>query len=133
MSKIDCSKVYVKTSNFSTEDNVFDGAFAAADIEKEELIEKGLVRRLNEGFNGMENPHVFTWSDQIPNKIWAVTSGCATFYNCSLTPNTCMKRYFDEDRFEIYSTREIKKGEELTHKYKSIRWRSVFKDLSKNL
>ena len=49
----------------------------------------------------MNNPYVFTWSEDIPNKIWAFSSGCATFYNTSLIPNTIMIRYFDEDRFEI--------------------------------
>jgi hypothetical protein len=32
--KIDCSKVYVKRSSFATEDNEFDGAFAAVAIKK---------------------------------------------------------------------------------------------------
>ena len=32
MTKVDCSKVYVNTSHFSTPDNKFDGAFANVDI-----------------------------------------------------------------------------------------------------
>ncbi len=34
--KIDCSKVYVKTSSFATKDNQFDGAFAAVPIKEGE-------------------------------------------------------------------------------------------------
>ena len=40
--------------------------------------------------------------------------------------NTCMVRYFEEDSFEIYATKNIAKGEELTHTYKSLEWRDVF-------
>jgi hypothetical protein len=36
--KIDCSKVYVKTSSFATPDNMFDGAFAAVDFKKGECV-----------------------------------------------------------------------------------------------
>jgi hypothetical protein len=32
--KIDCSKVYVKRSSFATNENEFDGAFAAVPIKK---------------------------------------------------------------------------------------------------
>lgn len=35
--KIDCSKVYVKTSSFATKDNQFDGAFAAVPIKEGEF------------------------------------------------------------------------------------------------
>ena len=36
-------------------------------------------------------------------------SGCAPFYNTCKegTANTRMVRFFDEDRFEIYATRDI--------------------------
>ena len=40
-----------------------------------------------------------------------------------------MIRHFDKDRFEIFALTDIKKGEELVHKYKSLEWRDVFKDL----
>ena len=139
MSKIDCSKVVVKTSLLSTDDNIFDGAFANQDIKKGELVEIGIMRRLsdnnNKQFNGMENPYVFTWSDDIPNYTWAFGSGCSSFYNSGLQSqtNTIMVRYFDEDRFEIYATKDIKKGDELTHTYKSLEWRDVFKPLFKKL
>lgn len=126
-SKIDCSKVYVAVSGFATPDNQFDGAFAAVDIAKGELVEKGLMRRLP-GLDGMKNPFVFTWSDDRPNNTWAAGSGCAPFYNSGLESqtNTRMTRYFDEDRFEIHAVRDIVAGEELTHTYKSLQWRDVF-------
>ena len=131
MSKVDCSKVYVKTSSFSTKSNEFDGAFANTDIKNGELVETGIIRVL-ENFDGMKNPHVFTWSDEIPNKTWAFTSGCATYYNTAKrgNANTIMKRFFKENRFEIYAVRDIKKDEELTHTYKSLEWREVFSELN---
>lgn len=132
---IDCSKVYVAESTFSTKDNKFYGAFANTNINKGELVEKGLMKRLsdenNKCFDGMNNPYVFTWSDNVPNNTWAVGSGCATFYNTGLKEqtNTNMVRFFDEDRFEIYATKDIKKSDELTHTYKSLEWRPAFTPL----
>ena len=133
---IDCSKVYVTTSSLSTKDNIFNGAYARKDIMKDEIVEKGLMSRLNsDNFDGMNNPHVFTWSDSIPNRTWAFASGCATFYNTNLPENANVKmvRYFEEDRFEIVALRDIKKDEELTHTYKSLKWRTVFVPLYEKL
>ena len=139
MSKVDCSKVYVNTSSFSTKDNIFNGAFAKVDIKKGELVEKGLMHRLsdnnNKAFDGMKNPYVFTWSNDKPNYTWAFPSGCAAFYNTGLKTqtNTEMIRFYDENRFEIYATKDIKIGDELTHTYKSLEWRDVFNDLHTKL
>lgn len=139
MSDVDCSKVFVGTSTFSTSDNKFNGAFAKTCIKNGELVEKGLARRLsdneNKEFDGMNNSFVFTWSNDLPNHTWAFMSGCATFYNSGLEgqTNTRMERFFDEDRFEIYATRDIDAGEELTHTYKSLQWRTVFIPLYNDL
>ena len=139
MSKIDCTKVIVKESPFSTSKNKFDGAFAKVDIEADDFVEYGIMRRLsddrNKVFDGMNNPYVFTWSDDKPNYTWAFSSGCAAFYNTGIEgqTNTKMVRYFDEDRFEIYATKDIKAGEELTHTYKSLLWRTAFTELSAEL
>ena len=133
---VDCSKVYVANSLFSTDDNQFYGAFASVNIKKDELIEFGIARRIgDESFNGMRSPHVFTWSDDNPNTTWAICSGCATFYNTGFEKdtNTRMVRYYNEDRFEIYAKRDINKDEELTHTYKSLQWRDVFKPLFNTL
>ena len=103
--KVWCEQVYVKTSSFSSPGNLFDGAFANNPIKSGELVEKGLMRRLsdnkNRGFDGMENPFIFTWSDDIPNYTWAFGSGCVTFYNTVKdgAANTRVVRHFDEDRF----------------------------------
>ena len=71
-SKIDCSRVYVKKSEFSTEETGdFDGAFAAVAIKKGELVEKGVVRRLPDGFDGNTCTYIFTWSTERPNKVSA--------------------------------------------------------------
>ena len=42
-------------------------------------------------------------------------------------------RFFNEDRFEIYAARDIKEGEELTHTYRSLRWRKCFKPVAQAL
>ena len=92
------------------------------------------MRRLsdneNKVFDGSNTPYVFTWSEDIPNHTWAFPSGCAAFYNSGLDAdtNTHMVRYFSEDTFEIYAKRDISAGEELTHTYKSLRWRIAFHD-----
>lgn len=133
---VDCSKVYVKTSTFSTPINKFLGVFAKQDFKKGDLIEKGVVRLLsnndNKCFDGMNNQYVFTWSDELPNYTWAIGSGCSTFYNCNSKndSNTNMIRYYREKTFEIYASKNIKKDEELTHVYKSLSWRSSFKNLN---
>lgn len=90
------------------------------------------MRRLPDGFDGNTCPYIFTWSDEIPNKTWAMGSGCAPYYNTAAADdsNTRMVRYFDEDRFEIFALRDIEKGEELTHTYKSLKWRTCFQDLN---
>ena len=135
INKVDCSSVYVSDSLFSTPENLFDGAFSSKDIQKGSMVEYGVMRRLGKTFTGMNNPYVFTWSDDIPNNTWAFASGCATFYNSDTEEksNTRMLRYFDEDRFEIYATKDIKKGDELTHTYKSLEWRTVFIPLCSQL
>ena len=40
-----------------------------------------------------------------------------------------MIRHFDEDRFEIFASRDIKEGEELFHTYISLEWRECFGEL----
>jgi len=133
-SKIDCSRVYVKKSEFSTEETGdFDGAFAAVAIKKGELVEKGVVRRLPDGFDGNTCTYIFTWSTERPNKTWAMASGCAPYYNtCKKgTANTRMERFYDEDNFLIYAERDIEKDEELLHTYVSLEWRTCFADINK--
>jgi hypothetical protein len=132
--KVDCSKVYIKKSSFSNEKTgEFDGAFAAVPIKKGELVEKGLMRRLPDGFDGNTCPFIFTWSEERPNKTWGMGSGCSAYYNTAKegTANTRMVRYYDEDRFEIFAERDIEKDEELLHTYVSLTWRACFADLNK--
>lgn len=122
-SEVDCSNVYVT----SIKDKGL-GVFARKKILKNELIEKGVMRRIE--FDGNKSPYLFTWSND--KKVWAFGSGCVTFYNTSRTPNTIMTRYLDDDRFEIHALHDIDKDIELTHKYKSLEWRECFDDLRKN-
>ena len=120
MNLIQCDKVIVKET-----DNKGLGAFTNVKILKDELVEKGVIRRIN--YDGNKNPYLFTWS--INKDIWGFASGCATFYNTSLDPNCKVIRHYDTDRFEIYALRDIEKNEELTHQYKSLEWRECFKGL----
>jgi len=123
-SLVDCSKVYVKNDAYGGA-----GAFAAVAMKKGDLVERGIVRRLP--VDGNKSPYVFTWSED--QTIWASGSGCSVFYNSSIdgTENTEMKRFFEEDRFEIYAMCDIEKDQELTHLYKSMEWRECFADLKK--
>lgn len=134
-SKIYCSNVRIARSSLCTQNSGdFDGAFAGKNFKKGELIEKGIMRRLPDDFDGNKCPYVFTWSDKIPNKIWAMGSGCSPFYNTSkYNANTEMVRFFDEDRFEIYAKNDILEGEELLHTYISLEWRTCFKDINQIL
>lgn len=88
-------------------------AFARVAIKKGDVVEVGIVRRLPRDFDGMKDQFVFTWSDEVPNKTWAMASGCATFYNTAPAgeANTHMERIFDEDRFVIRATKDIEAGE----------------------
>ena len=121
MSVVMCSNVYVKFIN-SVKGY---GAFAAKDLSKGGLIEKGLMRIVET--DGNKNPYVFTWSDD--RSVWAYPSGCATFYNTSREPNCKMNRHFKSLSFEMVASKDIKKDEELTHLYKSLEWRPVFQNL----
>ena len=132
-SKVFCENVFIAKSSFSNAvSGEFDGAFAKKDFAEGELVERGIMRRLPDGFDGNKCPYIFTWSTERTNRIWAMGSGCSPFYNTNKedVANTRMVRYFDEDRFEIFATRDIKAGEELTHTYISLRWRECFSELS---
>ena len=124
MSLINCSKVIVKNTN-----TMGLGAIANQNIKRDDLIEKGVVRRIDT--DGHKSPYLFTWSED--RTVWAFGSGCSTFYNTSLDPNTRFERNYMADTFEIYAIRDIKVGEELTHKYKSLEWRECFQELNETL
>ncbi len=96
------------------------------------MVEKGIVRRLPDGFDGMSCPYIFTWSTARPNKTWAMASGCAPYYNtCKQEDaNTRMVRDFENDTFEFFATRDIPAGEELLHTYISLKWRTCFSELN---
>ena len=121
---MDCSKVVVVQGDYGA------SARAATDIAEGDMVEYGIVRRLG-GLDGMQNEFVFTWSDEIPNSTWAAAGGAATFYDTAPEgmSNSHMSRFFDENRFEIHATKDIKKGEPLTHTYKSLKWRGCWDDL----
>ena len=119
-----CNNVYI---NKSTVCDGF-GAFAGCDFLQGDTIEYGLAKVLT-NCNGHENPVLFTWSDDIPNKTWASTSGCASYYNTSSQPNCKIIRDFTNNTFTIIATRDIQAEEELFHTYKSLQWRECFSDI----
>ena len=117
---IDCHKAYVEAAPHGL------GVFADVDLEEGEVVEVGVMYRLNNG-DGNENPHLFTWSDD--RKTWAGGSGCLPFYNHSDEPNIKKIGDLPNDNMEIIALRNINKGEELLSKYFSSEWRSCFKNL----
>jgi len=134
MSKVDCSKVYIKKSTLCKEGENFDGAFATSFFDVGDIIEIGIVRLLPSDFDGNLSPYVFTWSDDIPNKTWAMASGCATFYNTGTeTANVKMIRDFENNSFQLIASKQIKKDEELFHQYKSLKWRKCFLNIREKL
>jgi hypothetical protein len=52
-------------------------------LRKGDLIEKGVMRRLPDGFDGNTCPYIFTWSDERPNKVRQI--------------HICIPRHFYED------------------------------------
>ena len=48
------------------------------------MVECGIVRLLPEPFNCHQSSYVFTWSNDIQNKKWAMLYGCETFYNTGI-------------------------------------------------
>jgi len=116
---VSCNKVSVRESNY---ENAGLGAFANTFIKKGEIIEYGLVRIVE--CDGHNNPYLFTWSED--RTVWAYASGCATFYNSITDSNTIMTRNFKNLTYEITAKRDIQKDEELTHTYRSIKWRKCF-------
>mmetsp|Transcript_41161 Transcript_41161/g.63424 ORF Transcript_41161/g.63424 Transcript_41161/m.63424 type:complete len:111 (-) Transcript_41161:182-514(-) len=107
-SKVWCPDVYVDKSSVCPEGMEFDGAYAGKDFKKGELIERGIMRILPEGFDGNKYGYCFTWSEKKPNTTWAMGSGCATFYNTSKDPNVKMTRDFENKTFEFYAHKDIK-------------------------
>merc|ERR1712037_433361 len=136
MSRVLCNDVEVRESTLCQGMDIsFDGAFARRAFTRGEEVERGVVRRLPENFEGDEWQLCFTWSDEVPNRVWAVASGCAPFYNTALPEesNTKMHRDFKKDAFIITATRDIEAGEELFHTYKSLSFRRCFSDLNEML
>jgi hypothetical protein len=126
MSLVDCSKVFVSTSQYP---GAGLGAFAKREFELGEIVETGVARVID--CDGNHDPYLFTWSDD--RTKWAFCSGCAPFYNTCIESNTRMERDFDNNTFVIYAKRTIKKDEELTHTYRSLAWRPCFSDLNNEL
>ena len=116
---VDSSKVYVDTV-----EGLGFGVFARQDIEEDEIVEVGIMYRL-EGIDGNKDHHVFTWSDD--RTVWAAGSGCIPFYNhTSYSPNIKKVGDLENDRMMIIALRDIRAGEELRNTYYSAKWREIF-------
>ena len=124
MSLVESSNVYVKDT-----ENKGLGVFSRVDFKAGDVIEKGIARRIDT--DGNNNSYLFTWSED--RSQWAFLSGCATFYNTSLTPNVIVQRDFINDTFTIKAINDIPKNTELTHTYKSLQWRKCFQELNQSL
>tara|TARA_B110000977_G_C11067677_1_gene488391 strand:- start:1341 stop:1712 length:372 start_codon:yes stop_codon:yes gene_type:complete len=117
---VECSNVNVKKGKYGY------GVYAAVDIKKGELIEKGIMMIMN-NTDGNENPHLFTWSDD--KTVWASGSGCLPFYNHSNEPNIKKIGDLKKNLLNVIALKDIKKGDELLGTYYSRKWRKCFKDL----
>tara|TARA_B110000046_G_C13017365_1_gene409471 strand:+ start:145 stop:522 length:378 start_codon:yes stop_codon:yes gene_type:complete len=124
---IDCANVYI--SNSTVCEGI--GCFAKIEFQKDDIIEIGIATIMT-NCDGNENPHLFTWSNDMPNNTWAITSGCAPYYNCTKDPNIRMIRDFKKNTFSFIALQNINKDDELFHTYKSINWRKCFSNI-KNL
>ena len=93
-------------------------------------MEYGIARVVP--FDGNKNTHLFTWSDEIPNTTWAILSGVAMFINTNKEElcNCELFRNFSLNTFKVHATRDIQKGEELFHLYKSLSFRRCFQELN---
>ena len=58
-------------------------------------------------------------------------SGFAHFYNTldNENSNCVFNRDFEKNTFNIIAKCDIPKGQELTHTYKSLKWRKCFKNM----
>jgi SET domain-containing protein len=121
MGFVNCSKVYIGNCKYGY------GVFAKDNYKKGEILETGIMMRLN-NVDGNENPHLFTWSDD--RKTWAAGSGCLPFYNHA-TDEANIKKIGDlkNDIMTVIALKDIKKDEELVSKYYSASWRKCFKNI----
>jgi|UniRef100_A0A6C0EH06 hypothetical protein len=105
------------------------GVFATDNIKSGEVIEWGLQRKID-NLDGDKCPYVFTWNScgkKLADKNkWTTGSGNAIFYNSDINPNTRMYRFYDDYFYMIVASKDIQKGEELTHYYVSSNWRECF-------
>jgi endonuclease YncB( thermonuclease family) len=130
MSAIKCDELVLLKSAMCDDGGY--GVFSNKGYDATEVIETGVANVLT-GVDGNANPHLFTWSDALPNTTWAALSGFAFYYNTSLAPNCVMERDFVRNIFRFRALTRIAKGTELTHRYKSLSWRTCFAKLHQTL
>jgi len=121
----DILKVYVGNSKHGY------GVFAKEKINKDEVVEKGLMQ-VYDNIDGKNNQYLFTWKNPDNTDTCAAGTGFIAIYNHSENPNIESIRDYKLNTLTFVATRDIKKGEELFHKYKSISWRDAFKGLRSN-
>jgi hypothetical protein len=110
-SLINCSHILVKQTKYGI------GAFATKKFYENEVIEEGIIKRIIT--TNHKNPYLFKWKDE---NISAYASGCFTFYNTSLEPNSIMIKNYDLDSFKIIALHDIEKGVELTRNFNSLQF-----------
>lgn len=110
-------KIYLAPSGIS---NAGRGVFAAANIHKDEVIERCPIIKIEE----KEMPllkqsellnYYFMWGEKL--KEVAICLGFGSLYNHSYEPNAKYKKITDEDLIDFVAIKDIKKGEEITVNY----------------
>tara|TARA_R110002072_G_scaffold90045_1_gene201638 strand:+ start:240 stop:608 length:369 start_codon:yes stop_codon:yes gene_type:complete len=119
MNPITCDQVYLGESPFGK------GVFAKRNFLRGEIVETGIMTVMK-NVCGVENPHLFTWSDD--KKTWAAGSGFLPFYNHADENEANIKKAgnLQNNTMVIYALRDIKKDEELRNTYHSKKWRKCF-------
>lgn len=93
------------------------GVFATEDIKKGELIEKAplLLMKMKE-FEQIKKTKLYYYFFEYTNSHFAIALGYGGLYNHSYEPNA--RYYYNTDKeLEIYSIKNIKKGEEIVFNY----------------
>ena len=125
--KINCNKVKCSISEIVKGER---GVFSRVDLKKGECIEWGIASIIP-NYDVRQNDKFFSW-DRKDRSVAATLSGCALYYNTlGDKSNARCVPYHNENRFEIYALRDIKKGEELTIRYDSMNYRDGMTDLKK--
>ena len=90
------------------------GVFAAQDITEGELIEVAPILKLPiEEQNPMLGDYRYWWQGENNMMSYVIALGYGSLYNHSNQPNCTFTNNLQNNSIDFYSTRKIKKGEEI--------------------